>query len=180
VSVGLVVSSIYLHRGLAELVGPVYARHSAVFLALIAIGAIQFGHNLLGYICSAAGRFYLPLWINVAVASVGAGGAIALGELFGVRGVLIGLGVANLTGLCIAVVFTRGLVNTAAIRGVLLGAALAVSGAASAYGLSQVSALPRSLGAAAIALLLLTGVCVALQVNVMRLRFSPRLVERLR
>jgi O-antigen/teichoic acid export membrane protein len=115
IAVGLVVGAPFARSGLGSVFGSAYAPHGGVLIGLIAIGGLQFTHNLLGYVSASAGYFKRPLVINATVAITGSVLAIGLAYAGGLNGFLVGLAVANALGVAVAVRLTREFVSGALI-----------------------------------------------------------------
>ena len=144
IALGLLIAAPYLRAIIGALFGTIYAHHVPILLALVAIGAVQFSHNLLGYVCAAAGEFYRPLWMNVCVAGSGTVLALGLGSEMGVYGFLVGLAVGNMLGLVLGLAFTSRLLDRRARLAALVAAASVLAATTIAYALFWV---PLMLGA---------------------------------
>jgi len=161
VAIGLLLASLDLRGGVGALVGRRYEPHVAILVALVGVGAVQFMHNLLGYVCSAAGWFFRSLWINVFVSTVGAGVGVALAHAFGVGGLLVGLAIANAGGLVFGLLVTRSLLDSRARHAVAAGAVLIALAALSSYAFLSTGVLMRSV-AMVVSLAAVGGCCWAL------------------
>lgn len=149
VAVGLLIAAPYVQPLVEAVFGTTYADHAAILLALVAIGAIQFSHNLLGYVCAAAGEFYRPLWMNITVAASGAALSAGLAVLIGMRGFLIGLAVANALGVVLGLLLTRHLLDYSARRAAFTAGVFVAAAALIAYALLRIPLAPSAvLGAA--------------------------------
>lgn len=94
--------------------GERYATRPAVLLAIIIAGGLAFSHNLLGYVATANGIFWIPLVINSGVTLVFFSLAPVLAGQIGLNGFVVASITANVAGLVIAAFLTRTLVFTGA------------------------------------------------------------------
>jgi O-antigen/teichoic acid export membrane protein len=89
---------------------------SILLVALIAIGGLQFSHNLFGYFLTAGGSFRRPLLINAGVVAAALATAPALATRYDLRGFLAALALGNVAGLAIAAALAARPVLAAAAR----------------------------------------------------------------
>ncbi len=103
IAIGLIIGAPFARPVLGFVFGPSYAQHGGILIALVGIGALQFTHNLLGYVAASAGRFMRPLAINVTVAVTGGSLAVFLAYVGGLNGFVAGLAIANACGVVVGI-----------------------------------------------------------------------------
>jgi O-antigen/teichoic acid export membrane protein len=157
---------------LQNALGGLYAQHSALLIVLLAIGGVQFTHNLLGYVAAAAGRFARPLAVNLTVAVSGITLGVSLGRIAGLAGFVAGLVAANVLGALVATRLAREFVP-GCVELVPASVAILAAGAGTAVFLGQ---LPIAAGAVGAAMVLLIAACVY---SLARTRRAPARLHRL-